>query len=376
MLPSTLLRQVFSHSSLPPLCFHLPGNAKIVCNPCNETPAIDITINKWSVVNLCKPLDVERIFIAFCHGDWETHCLDQLVRVFFKETHLFIKKKPYSYSTLFRKVACRLRQHFVKPTTLQQYLLDPDFCGHWLDESMSHCGVLFAKENEAFHNAKYRNYTRILNQIDSDCRETVLDVNPQWGSFADFAIEKHIRLSILCQQSSQADYVHQRLKHSHAVGEYSIYLKNVPKEISYDAIVSLEHLVQMPYSNWSDYLTTLHSLLRPKGKLLLQTHMRKNVWPDRIASLFFSNCHVPSESDLLTLFHKTGFSLQNTFSMTHSYKKTLEYWLKRIDSQQTYLASHGYDLSTIRSLILLFTLLKAGFELQLIDAYQFTLIRN
>lgn len=375
MLPSSILRQVFSHNTLPPLRFHLPGHALVHCNSCEDTAYLDIWIKKWSVLDFCKPLSIENLITCYCQGDWETTHLDKLIEKFIQCPEFLSKYIPHRYPILMQNILSKYKQSIAKPTTIQTLFLDPDFCSYWLDESMSHCSAWFSSQEESFHVAKHRNYTRILQQIDSECSESILDANPQWGSFADFAVAKNMHLSLLCQYASQVDYVHQRLKLSHAVGDYSIFLRNPPKKTHFDAIVSLEHLIHLPSSQWQTYLAKLHSLLRPQGKLLLQTFMRQGKWPDSISSLFFSGGFIPAEGDLITLFHNNGFSLQNTFSMASSYEKTLSYWISRIESQQTYLTSHGYSEFDVRSFILLFSLLKAGLQTKYIGAYQFTLTK-
>ena len=375
MLPSSILRQAFSHSSLPPLRFYLPCHSVVHCNPCEDTDYLDIWIKKWSVLDYCKPLSFENIITCYCQGDWETIHLDELIGKFLQCPDFLAKYIPNKYPNLMQKILSKYTQSFAKPTAIQTHFSDPDFCSYWLDESMSHCSALFSSQEESFHVAKHRSYTRILQQIDSDCSESILDAHPQWGSFADFAIAKNMRLSLLCQHASQVDYVHQRLKLSHAVGDYSIFLKDPPKKTHFDAAVSLEHLVHLPRSQWPSYIAKLHSLLRPKGKLLLQTCMRQGQWPDKVSSLFFINNYIPAESDLITLFHHNGFSLQNTFSMASSYESTLSYWISRMESQQTYLTSLGYRIFDIRSFVLLFSLLKAGIQTKHIGAYQFTLTK-
>ena len=234
-----------------------------------------------------------------------------------------------------QNILSKYKQSFAKPTTIQTLFLDPDFCSYWLDESMSHCSAWFSSQEESFHVAKHRNYTRILQQIDSECSESILDANPQWGSFADFAVAKNMHLSLLCQYASQVDYVHQRLKLSHAVGDYSIFLRNPPKKTHFDAIVSLEHLIHLPSSQWQTYLAKLHSLLRPQGKLLLQTFMRQGKWPDSISSLFFWFINLRSDilffqNAIFLIFAMISYFIFLTYVFKLSNKGRLEDFSKEV----------------------------------------------
>ena len=103
------------------------------------------------------------------------------------------------------------------------------------------------------------------------------------------------------------------------------------------------------------YFNKLKQLLKPGGKILLQTitiaddifkHYTKNA--DMIRTFIFPGGMLPSEKELEHQFKQNGLICKDIYRFGQDYSSTLRHWLRSFDNAYPQIKNLGFDEGFIR----------------------------
>jgi cyclopropane-fatty-acyl-phospholipid synthase len=180
----------------------------------------------------------------------------------------------------------------------------------------------------------------------------ILEIGCGWGGFAERATLQGHSIKCITLSNEQAAYAKQRLKNTDTeivIEDYRI------QEGKYDYIVSIEMLEAVGMRFWPVYFNKLKQLLKPDGKILIQTititddmfkHYSKNA--DMIRTFIFPGGMLPSEKELDRQFKKSNLRCQDIYRFGADYAVTLRRWLYSFDNAYAQVKQLGFDEGFIR----------------------------
>jgi cyclopropane-fatty-acyl-phospholipid synthase len=152
----------------------------------------------------------------------------------------------------------------------------------------------------------------------------------------------------------------------------------------YDAVLSVEMIEAVGYHSWRGYFATLERLVRPGGRVAIQTitmpHGRMlasrntHTW---IQKYIFPGGLLPSTHAIAAITERhTGLRTVDMTSLRPHYAETLRLWRQRFIQRRDALADLGFDEVFGRMWELYLAYSEAGFRSGYLDVYQWTFARE
>lgn len=354
-----------------------PEGDIITAKGANDGYKADIVLHDWRVVaNLVIKGDVG--FAAdYRDGYFETTDLLNLISFGLQNESFF---DNYAYGNSFFKLLSKLL-YLTKRNTLKgsrrniqaHYDLGNNFYQLWLDPSMTYSAAIFKSEQEDITTAQYQKYDRLLDKIKEPSAK-ILEVGCGWGGFAERAVARNHTIKGITLSQEQASYAQKRLENTKAEIALEDYRY---QQGSYDYIVSIEMLEAVGKKYWPIYFKKLKNLLKPGGKILLQTitiedkffdQYAKNA--DMIRTYIFPGGMLPSEEKLHKELHNVGLKCDETFRFGSDYALTLKIWLDKFKSKINEVRNIGFNDNFTRLWEFYLCACIAGFSSQRINVVQ------
>ncbi len=253
------------------------------------------------------------------------------------------------------------------------YDLGNDFYKLWLDPSMTYSSAMFTYPEQCLTEAQHQKYDRLISKFTIQNAD-ILEIGCGWGGFAERAVDKGHSVKCITLSNEQANYAKNRLPKAKAQIAIEDYRKQQGK---YDYIVSIEMLEAVGQKFWPVYFNKLKELLKPGGKILLQTitiaddmfkQYTKNA--DMIRTFIFPGGMLPSERELNRQFKNTGLICKDVYHFGKDYALTLRHWLKAFDNAYADVKSLGFDDGFIRLWRFYLAICSAGFDAGNINVVQ------
>jgi cyclopropane-fatty-acyl-phospholipid synthase len=318
----------------------------------NPGLSADITLKDWRVIaNLNIKGDIA-LAEDFRDGFWETQNLTNLIHFGLENEKVFqgYIKGSFFY-TWIAKLGYLTQRNTIKQSKKNihaHYDLGNDFYKLWLDESMTYSSAIYKNEHEPLQNAQNHKYDRILDKISNF--ENILEIGCGWGGFAERAIEtKQCTIKGITLSRQQQSYANVRLEKYQDAAKIVIedYRSQTGK---YDAIVSIEMIEAVGKKYWSTYFKKLQSLLKPGGKIFIQSiviedSIFKNYakGTDLIRTHIFPGGLLPSKQALNEQISKAKLCCTDSYAFGADYAKTLSQWLENFTEQEEKLLQLGFD---------------------------------
>lgn len=267
----------------------------------------------------------------------------------------------YIYGTGFFKFIARIFYAF-NSNTLKgskrnihaHYDLGNQFYKLWLDESMTYSSAIYKNTDDDLKKAQGNKYDRIL-EILGNKSQDVIEIGCGWGGFAERAINQNDhRVKGITISEEQYNYAAVRLadKKPNANIVIEDYRKQQGK---FDSIVSIEMFEAVGEKYWKTYFDKVASLLKEKGKAVIQTITIKDELfgeyrkgGDMIRSFIFPGGMLPSPQKFEQQAKISGLKVADTYFFGTDYAKTITEWLDKFDAQIRNIKSLGFDEKFIR----------------------------
>ena len=315
----------------------------------------DMTITHWEVIsNLLSKGDIG-LADDYRKGLWDTSDLIALTTLALENRHAL--DNCLSGHPLSRVMA--MLSYLFKLNTLRgskknihaHYDLGNAFYSLWLDSTMTYSSAIFKGEDETLEQAQHNKYDRILDLLDANSGD-LLEVGCGWGGFAERAVTKtNLGLKGITLSEEQHHFARKRLKNS-----ANIVLEDYRHQQSkVDYLVSIEMFEAVGERYWSTYFNKIASLLKNKGKAIVQTitindqdfaSYRRG--GDFIRSYIFPGGMLPSPSRFQEVAKDAGLMTGSPYFFGEDYATTLKHWLDNFDQQRDRVIELGFDEPFIR----------------------------
>jgi cyclopropane-fatty-acyl-phospholipid synthase len=265
----------------------------------------------------------------------------------------------------------------------RHYDLSNDLFAAFLDETLSYSAALF-EEGDDLATAQRRKIDAILDSAAVGPGCTMLEIGTGWGQLAIQAAQRGARVTTVTLSTSQRDLALRRIAAAGVSDRVRILLADY-REVTgrYDAIVSVEMIEAVGRRYWSEYFATLDRLLRPGGRIALQSitmaHDRmlatrnSYTW---IHKYIFPGGIVPSIEAIETaLGTHTSLAIGERRDFGQHYATTLKCWRESFVSNWPTLAGGRFDAVFKRMWEFYLAYCEAGFRAGYLGVSQLSLIR-
>ena len=241
---------------------------------------------------------------------------------------------------------------------------------------MSYSSALFRHDGESLEQAQYRKYDRMLERLGTNSG-SLLEVGCGWGGLAERAITQNdFDVKGITLSEEQHAYAQQRLG-----DDATIALEDYrSQDGKYDHIISIEMFEAVGEKFWPVYFNKLQSLLKHKGKAVIQTitigepfFERYRRGGDMLRSFIFPGGMLPSPTRFAEEASRAGLRVTDQFAFGKDYALTLKHWLKRFEESLPQIRLLGFDESFIRVWRFYLAVCIAGFASGRTDVMQMEL---
>jgi cyclopropane-fatty-acyl-phospholipid synthase len=213
----------------------------------------------------------------------------------------------------------------------------------------------------------------------------MLEIGTGWGQLAIQAAQRGARVTTITLSTEQRDLALRRVAEAGVSDQVRILLADY-RELTgqYDAIVSVEMIEAVGLRFWPDYFRTLDRLLRPGGRVGLQSitiaHDRMLATRDSytwIHKYIFPGGIVPSvEAIESTLHAHTSLAIAERREFGRDYATTLKCWRDAFLSNWPTIAGDRFDDVFKRMWEFYLAYCEAGFRAGYLGVSQFALSRT
>lgn len=323
---------------------------------------------------------------AYIDGHWDCEHINKLINFGIQNKSEFEKIIRGSFlKILFYRAKHLLNRNSKKGSEKNihaHYDIGNSFYSLWLDPSMTYSSAIILDENEDLQLAQMRKYQSVLDKLNLKSGDHILEVGCGWGGFLEYAANKGIKVTGVTISREQYDFACKRLANFTDLVDvkYQDYRDINGK---YDHVVSIEMFEALGEQYWQQYFSKLYSLLKPGGKLVVQSITINNKdfktyrkGTDFIQQYIFPGGMLPSPEVFKVTSQKVGFIYENEMSFGLDYAITLKKWEEAYLLQLDKIKSLGFDNKFLRTWSFYLKYCQGAFEAEQISVYHFQLTKN
>jgi len=264
------------------------------------------------------------------------------------------------------------------------YDLGNAFYRLWLDPGMTYSSALFEGDaTRSLEQAQDAKLERILAQLAAPAGGHVLEIGCGWGSFAERAAQRGLRVSGITLSREQLAYARSRIAAAGLSHRARFELRDYRDlHARADAIVSIEMLEAVGERWWPAYFDKLAACLPPGGRALVQSIViddalfeRYRRGSDFIREYVFPGGMLPSRARVQREAARAGLDVIGTQAFGLDYARTLALWRARFSAALPQVRALGFDARFERLWTFYLAYCEAGFRSGSTDVAQFLLRR-
>lgn len=215
---------------------------------------------------------------AYMDGLWSCDDLPSLVRTF-----AVSRDAHYGLEGGLARLARPLRRlyHFSRKNTrggsrrniAHHYDLGNDFYRLFLDETLAYSCGIFETEETSMGEASVAKFERICERLELSPEDRVLEIGTGWGGFALHAARRYgCRVTTTTISRKQYDLSRKRVRDAGLSGRIEV-LREDYRDLrgTYDKLVSIEMIEAIGHRYFDRFFSKCAELLRPDGRMLLQS---------------------------------------------------------------------------------------------------------
>jgi cyclopropane-fatty-acyl-phospholipid synthase len=325
---------------------------------------------------------------AYMVGDWTSDRLADVLTPFAERLATIIPK----WAQAFRRLV-DARHPAADDGTLEgaranierHYDLSNDLFAAFLDPSMTYSSALFDQGRDTNLAAgQRRKVDAVLDYAGVGPGTELLEIGSGWGELAIRAAHRGARVDTLTLSMEQKELAERRIAEAGVADRVRVLLRDYREAHgSYDAIASVEMIEAVGERYWPAYFTSLDRLLRPGGKVGLQSitmpHERmvasRNAYT-WIHKYVFPGGLIPSMAAIRQqLAAHTGLRIAAYREFGQDYATTLRLWRERFAERWSDIATYGFDATFRRMWEFYLAYSEAGFRSGYLGVAQFSLAR-
>ena len=258
------------------------------------------------------------------------------------------------------------------------YDIGNEFYQLWLDSSMTYSSAIFNSTDEELLSAQENKYERILKKLKLKNGDHILEVGCGWGGFMEYAARNGFKVTGVTISKEQYEFAKKRLSKFGNLAKVKLQdYRDIDGK--YNHIVSIEMFEALGEKYWKKYFKMLFSILKPGGKLIIQSITINNndffsyrKCSDFIQQYIFPGGMLPSPKIFKDVAVKQGFIYRGDLEFGRDYGITLKRWEENFSSVLSRVKKLGFDDKFIRTWRFYLKYCQGGFEANKISVFQFS----
>ena len=319
------------------------------------SPAGEMTVHRWRFfARLLRGGDIGA-GESYVDGDWSTPDLVGLSRLFLANEHVLAPPRLVgTFGRLRDSWLHRFRANTrarARRNIQAHYDLSNDFYALFLDPSMTYSAALFERPDVGLERAQAAKYRRLAEWAGIRAGDHVLEI-------AEFAASTlGCRVTAVTLSEEQARFARQRMQRLALSARVQVRLLDYRDlDGSFDAIVSIEMLEAVGHRFLGDFFAVCDRLLRPGGRVALQTitipdqtYDRYRRASDWIRKYIFPGGHLPSLGAIqASLAQRSRLLVDRVENIGDHYATTLRNWRRRFWMKIDEVRDLGFDDRFVR----------------------------
>ncbi|MDN5862363.1 MAG: cyclopropane-fatty-acyl-phospholipid synthase family protein, partial [Salinisphaera sp.] len=326
---------------------------------------------------------------GYMHGDWDSPDLPALLQLLHCNGDALAPDSSVAQRLHARMVAMRHRlrrnsRRGSRSNVAYHYDLGNEFYRHWLDETWSYSGAIFANPDEDLASAQRRKYQRLLERIRPAPGDHVLEIGCGWGGFALYAAQATgCRVTGITLSREQLRFAREQAEAAGLTGRVRFDLRDY-RDVGerYDHVVSIEMYEAVGEAYWPTYFAKIRESLRPGGRAAIQAITIDDAHfadyrgsPDFIQQYIFPGGMLASPRAFEHAARAQGMRPMDSEFHGPDYERTLRRWDAAVlAARRRIVASHGERFFRMWRYYLAYCV--AGFASGNIDLMHITLARD
>lgn len=355
-----------------------------------KQPQATVRLNNWAVFSAALKSGDIGFAETFINGDWSTHDLPGLIRLFIlNRDHM----ERVMYGSWWGSLLYRFRHLFNRNSRSgsrrnihAHYDLGNAFYCHWLDDTMNYSSAWFnGNTQQSLADAQRAKIRRALDEVRVQPGQRVLEIGCGWGAVAEtVAAERRASLTGVTLSTEQLVFGQQRLRDAGLAQLTDLRLQDY-RDIDdgpYDAIVSIEMFEAVGQAYWPEYFNVLARNLKPGGRACIQSiTIRDDLFEryarstDFIQQYIFPGGMLPSNEVFIRHAQAAGLKVERSFAFGPDYAETLRRWRTPFQANEQAIRALGFDTRFMRTWDFYLSYCEAAFDTGNTDVIQFTLYK-
>ena len=325
---------------------------------------------------------------AYMNGWWESPDLTAVIRVLAANLRVMdsIERNGHWFKKILNVIQHKLNRNSVvgsKRNIAAHYDLSNAFYELFLDNSMMYSSGVYPHPNATLQQASEHKLKLLCDQLDLGPHDHLIEIGTGWGGLACFAAQNYgCRVTTTTISEAQFEYANERVKKLGLEDKVAL-LKQDYRSLKgqYSKLISIEMIEAVGYEHLSLFFKKCSSLLRPGGKMALQSitiseqrepSYRNQV--DFIQKYIFPGGYLPSLAVLAN-----NIALHSEFNVRHlrdigiDYANTLLHWRENFESSLEQVLQLGFDERFIRMWRYYLCYCEGGFREKTISTVQLLL---
>ena len=347
-----------------------------------EGEHVSIRINEWK---FCEDIFMKGdigLGESYISGYWDCGNINNLIK-FGIENYNELERviKGSLLKILFFRIKHFLNRNSRKGSLKNvhaHYDIGNEFYQLWLDPSMTYSSAIFNSTDEELLSAQENKYERILKKLKLKNGDHILEVGCGWGGFMEYAARNGFKVTGVTISKEQYEFAKKRLSKFGNLAKVKLQdYRDIDGK--YNHIVSIEMFEALGEKYWKKYFKMLFSILKPGGKLIIQSITINNndffsyrKCSDFIQQYIFPGGMLPSPKILKDVAVKQGFIYSEDLEFGRDYGITLKRWEENFSSVLSKVKKLGFDDKFIRTWRFYLKYCQGGFEANKISVFQFS----
>ena len=231
------------------------------------------------------------------------------------------------------------------------YDLGNDFFRLFLDKRMMYSSGLYHAGDD-LETASLRKLERICSTLKLSKHDHVIEIGSGWGGFSCYAAKTTgCKVTTVTISKEQFDEASKQVKQQGLEKQVAVKLQDY-RDIqgTFDKLVSIEMIEAVGHQYLDRYFNKINTLLKPKGKALLQAividdaqYKRALKEVDYIKRYIFPGSFIPCYGVISQTAGNNKLMIEDLHDMGASYAQTLRDWRKRFYENNQQIKDQGYD---------------------------------
>jgi cyclopropane-fatty-acyl-phospholipid synthase len=325
-------------------------------------PAVTVRVKDWTFFWRALTAGDIGVGESYMAGEWECSDLVEVCRCFLRDQSMIDSRSAWNLPARLWHAWLRLRRiNTLKGSRRNieyHYDLSNDLYRLFLDESMMYSCAVFERDDASLADAQLNKIDRICKQLALVPGMEILEIGSGWGAFAIHAARHYgCRVTSLTLSQEQLALARERVATAGVAALVDIRLCDYREMTgSFDRIVSIEMFEAVGYEYYGAYFGQCSRLLKPDGRMFLQTiykpdqlfdayrrdfdWIRKHIFPGSLLASVYGIAHA--------LKHHTAMRIEWMQDIGVHYARTLHAWRERFMSHVPEVRQLGFDDRFIR----------------------------